>query len=373
MADLNAAKPDEDDAALLAAEVAEPLVLQEPDRSPDFVEPVPPKPAVKRQSGLSGFIVGGALLAAAGFATAKYVFPDSGAQSAAAVSALTERLDATETVSGKNQTDIAALSNRSPDTALLSRLSEVEASLPMISALDARLTAMEERLAAIEAASTAGVGAPAAALAALDTEIKALKAEVLARDGTTPLATKDMLAASAAAQAKLDTAEAATIAAAKQATLSHVRAAFESGSPLGPALEGLRAMGAEVPAALIDAEAGLPSLLTLQDSFAEPARAALDASIRSDMGEGWTSRLTSFLRTQSGARSLTPREGADPDAVLSRAEAAIKNGKLQGALDELSSLPQAGIDAMAPWVAEATRRLATEKAIDDLSATLNGQ
>jgi hypothetical protein len=371
MADAEIAKPGEDDAALLAAEATDPSVLQEPDREQDFAQPTPEKAVVKRQYSLFGFVIGGALLAGAGFAAAKYAFPDSGADSA--IAALSARLDAAATLDAKTQSDIAALSNRAPDTTLLDRLSQVEASLPLVSALEDRLATLEERLTAIEAASATGVGAPAAALAAIDREIKALKAQVVARDAATLIPSEDILAASATAQARLDAAESATIAAAKQAALSHVRAAFESGSPLGPALQGLRSLGADVPAMLTDAENSFPSLLALQDSFAEPARAALDASIRSDMGEGWVNRLTSFLRTQSGARSLTPHDGADPDAVLSRAEAAIKNGQVKGALDELSSLPPAGIEAMAVWVAQATRRLAAEQAINDLSATLSGQ
>ena len=128
-----------------------------------------------------------------------------------------------------------------------------------------------------------------------------------------------------------------------------------------------------MPEPLAGAVDGLPTLLALQDGFAEPARAALDASIRADMGEGWADRLSAFLRSQSGARSLTPREGADPDAVLSRAEAALRRGDLTASLAELASLPPAGAEAMAAWVADATRRLAAEQAITDLSATLNGQ
>ena len=91
------------------------------------------------------------------------------------------------------------------------------------------------------------------------------------------------------------------------------------------------------------------------------------------MGDGWASRLTSFLRSQSGARSLTPHEGTDADAVLSRAEAALREGQIKAALAELAGLPPAGAELMKPWIADATRRLDTEQAISDLSATLNGQ
>ena len=132
-------------------------------------------------------------------------------------------------------------------------------------------------------------------------------------------------------------------------------------------------MGADVPASLAATTKAVPTLLSLLDGFAPFARAALDASIRADMGDGWAGRLTSFLRSQSGARSLTPHEGTDPDAVLSRAEAALREGQIKAVLAELSGLPPAGAAAMAPWVADATRRIDTEQAISELSATLNGQ
>ena len=97
------------------------------------------------------------------------------------------------------------------------------------------------------------------------------------------------------------------------------------------------------------AETGVPSLATLQDSFAEAARAALEAALRADMGDSWTDRAMSFFRTQTGARSLTPREGSDPDAILSRAEAALAKGDLVTTLAELDSLPEVARTAMADW------------------------
>ena len=389
MANAENAKPSENvsenDGALLAVEATDPVILQEPDRVRDAEEPLvangsanPVQKPVKRQGGLVGFLVGGAIVAGAGFGVAKYAFPQTDATEAIAV--LQTQLDAMATDDAALRIEIADIAARpvpvTPDATLGDRVAALETALsdrPDTAMFESRLTTLEDRLTAIEAASVGGEGPAAAGLAAIDREMKALRSELDAQKGAGSALTADIEAASAAAQGRIDAAEAAAQSAARQAALSHVRAAIESGAAIGPALDGLKTLGAEIPATLAGAADGLPTLLALQDGFADPARAALDASVRADMGEGWTDRLSAFLRSQSGARSLTPREGTDPDAVLSRAEAALRSGDLKTALVELAGLPPAGVEAMAGWVADATRRLNAEKAIADLSATLNGQ
>jgi hypothetical protein len=101
---------------------------------------------------------------------------------------------------------------------------------------------------------------------------------------------------------------------------------------------------------------GVPSLAALVDAFPPAARDALDASIRATMGEGALDRVSAFLRVQTGARSLEPRAGDDPDAVLSRAEAALRAGDLETTLAELTALPEAGQAAMADWIQAARTR-----------------
>lgn len=375
MADAENAKPTEDDAALLAVEATEPVVLQEPDRSADTGDTgvvAKPAPPAKQKSGLLGFVLGGALLAGGGFAAARYALPDTG--SADAIAALQAKLDAQIAGEAVLRSDIDALAARpAPDATVSDRLATLESAVAEVSAMAAQLTGLQDRLAGIEAASGSGDGPPAAVLAAIGREMKALQAQIDAQKGAAPAIAADVAAASDAAEARIVAAELAAETAAKQAALSHFSAAFESGAPLGPALDGLKALGADIPPALTAAMDGVPTLLSLQEGFAESARAALDASIRADMGNGWASRMTSFLRTQTGARSLTPQEGPDPDAVLSRAEAALKNGQIKETLAELAGLPPEGSDAMSTWVADATRRMDTEQAISELSATLNGQ
>jgi len=67
-----------------------------------------------------------------------------------------------------------------------------------------------------------------------------------------------------------------------------------------------------------------------------------------------------------GARSVAPREGDDPDAVLSRAEAAVRSGDLDTALTEIAALPDVAQSAIADWQANAETRLEAKSAADDL-------
>jgi hypothetical protein len=78
-----------------------------------------------------------------------------------------------------------------------------------------------------------------------------------------------------------------------------------------------------------------------------------------------------FLRAQLGVRSLEPREGDDADAILSRAEAALAEGRLGDALAEIETLPEGARAAMSGWAAEATARRDALAAAEALSAELN--
>ena len=159
-----------------------------------------------------------------------------------------------------------------------------------------------------------------------------------------------------------------------RAALGRIHAAVDGGGPFGSAVTELSETGHEVPAVLADAAAsGIPTLPDLQRSYPAAARAALDAALRADMGESWTERATAFLRTQTGARSLTPLEGNDPDAILSRAEAALNQGQLAPALAELGALPDAAKVPLSDWIAAAEQREAAIAALASLSTALNAE
>jgi hypothetical protein len=161
--------------------------------------------------------------------------------------------------------------------------------------------------------------------------------------------------------------------AAAQAAWAAIQGAIDGGGEYSAALTELQNLTqADVPMAVADNAAdGVPTLAELQRSFAPAAREAVKASIRSDIEGSTMDRLTAFLRVQTGARSLEPREGDDPDAILSRAEAALQDGDLETVLTLVGELPEPGQAAMADWVARAESRLATLSGAAELGNRLN--
>lgn len=229
-----------------------------------------------------------------------------------------------------------------------------------------RLAALEDRLVAVESRPSTESGSfDPAILSQLTAEIETLR--------------RGLEAQKTAAQAMVTEAEAVrSDAAAKaqsvllQAALTKVEAAIQNGAPFTEPLRLLTDAGVAVPAILTDAaENGVPTTTTLADSFDEPARAALEESLRGNMGSTWPERVGSFLRAQTGARSLTPKEGDDPDAILSRANAAVAAGDIAAALTEIAALPEAAQTALSAWVEQAKLRLDAQAATVELATALS--
>ncbi len=350
-------------------EMAEAVALKEPVRQAE-TPPSPPPPEMKpapKRSGLTGGILGGLIAAGLGFALAQVV---PGGWPIKDTSALEAQLATQSAELSALKAQIASLP--APDAGLATRVAALEAAPADLSSLADRIAALETRLSAIESLPADGSAtsvATAEALRSLQAEVEALKASggsgqgaQLASEAEARLKEAEAQAAALKAQAE-DLAKAATA----RAALGRLQAALDSGAPFGAALGDLGAVPEVLKAS---AEQGLPTLASLQASFPEAARAALDAALRNDMGESWTDRVGSFLRTQTGARSLTPREGTDPDAILSRAEAAVAGGDLAAALTEISALPEVAQTALAEWRGLAEQRLAGAAAIAALAASI---
>lgn len=154
------------------------------------------------------------------------------------------------------------------------------------------------------------------------------------------------------AQAQADAAQSKAKQILAQAAASRILAALDSGAPFADAAKDLTQSGvAALPLVLAQAApSGVPSLAMLRADFPVAARQVL-ADSRSNSDD---TGLVAFVKRQLGARSVTPREGPGTDAVLSRAEAALGAGDLDGALNEISALSDA--PALASWLAAAKRR-----------------
>ena len=83
--------------------------------------------------------------------------------------------------------------------------------------------------------------------------------------------------------------------------------------------------------------------------------------------------LTNFLKAQTNARSIEARDGDDPDAVLSRANAEVEAGRIAEALSQIETLPDAGREAraMADWLNRANAYTQAQSALTDLSSGQN--
>lgn len=399
------------------------LVLEEPDKdqvaeektagepesemTPDVSEPAPPPtetplpgqdpatpakppsaPAQQagRSGGFLGMLLGGFVAAAIGFGLARFVIPDGWppgagsarqdaiAQNAAAIAELDSKINtltqAAPSVPAADMSDeLSAIRNIAAEAmATAQDAKDAAGSAQDASDLTSRLAAIEERIGALEQRPASEAGADVALVGQLANDVQSLKAELDAQKASAEKAAADMAAAAEAAKAEAEAEATATL---LRASLAQVEAALQSGAPYAGALQQLSDAGIAIPPALTEtAEDGAPTVASLTEGFAQPARLALEASLRANMGDTMTERLGSFLRSQTGARSLTPQEGDDPDAILSRIEAATAAGDLQKALEEAATLPEPAQTALAEWVTQVQHRIATEQAALGLAAEL---
>ncbi|MDE3123359.1 MAG: hypothetical protein KGK00_16415 [Paracoccaceae bacterium] len=396
-----AGEPEVSEAAVVEEPAAEPVAT---DPVPENVEPPPApqppeaQPAPKRGGGWIGPILGGVIAAGIGFGAAHYVVPQGWPLGPAPhqLDALNQRLAADEAAlkaatAERESLKSALTSVQGAAASLDARLktaedqagaaaTQVDALKAQISALQKDIAGLDDRVTKLEARPIAAAGAAGssdatAVLTALRTQIAdQQKANADLADQVKALSDKANARIDAAeqeAKAAKAQAEATSQSALAQAALTRVQTAIDLGGPFEGPLSALAAQGVTVPEALSSVAAkGVVTQAALQSQFAPAARVALEASIKATMGDGIGSRLMAFLRTQTGLHSLKPRKGNDPDAILSRAEADVRNADLSAALKEIATLPPAGQTAMQDWTAKAKARLAAVDAMTALAQTV---
>ncbi|WP_347267674.1 hypothetical protein [Paracoccus sp. (in: a-proteobacteria)] len=231
----------------------------------------------------------------------------------------------------------------------------------VLNELTARLSAQQQRLDELSARPAVDPGAEqrmqefAAQAEAVQQQVTAAADEAKQR----------LAAAEAQAQSLADSAESANRRAQAATAAAALQAALKSGGARDQALAALAAAGVEPPAALTG---DVPTLDQLRGDFPAANREALAAALKAAPETGVMDRLGNFLRVQTGARSVEPREGEDADAVLSRANAALDLGNVQGALDQIATLPPAAQEAMSAWTARARSWVDANAALAALAA-----
>ncbi|WP_296764421.1 hypothetical protein [Sediminimonas sp.] len=327
----------------------------------------PANPPARRGGGAWALLLGGAVVAALGFAAGNYAIPDPRldalrgdlSDQQQAVSALRD------TVAELQQRDPAPQDGRVDD--LADTIEAADARTDTVSQsvddLKSRLSALSDRLEAVE---NRPIPAPDSgeADAASRAELAALREALAAqREEIDKLAEK---AAQREAAAEVTAQHAMT-----RAALSRIDAALDAGTGFAPALADLRAAGVDVSGDLVAvAEDGVETYSSLQSRFPDLAREAL-AAARSTGADGPQGDVMAFLRAQLGLRSLEPRPGDDPDAVLSRAEAALRDGRLTDTLAEIEQLPEPARVVLSDWVGDVVARRNAVAAAEALAQELN--
>lgn len=346
---------------LAAAETIDAKVVEE--SPPSGVPAAPPK-----RRGWIGAFFGGAVAAIFGFALAQYV-PNG--WPFAAISDLSAHVSAQQVQIAALQSELAKIPLKATtDPTVLDRIAALESqSAPDVSQIENRLIDLQSRLTAIELTPTDG---SAASIAALKTEVQDLRNAGMVGGAELAAATEAGLQeAQKAAAAVTANAEQLAKTARNLAAFGQLQMAYDTGAAFAGALTELASEIDPIPAVLsVNAATGLPTLNVLKADFPAAARLALDAALRNQLGQSWSERATNFLRSQTGARSLNPREGLDPDAILSRAEAALNAADLKTVLTELDALPPDAQPALAAWRAKAETRIAANDAIAVIAAKL---
>ena len=352
------------EADIVAPEIVETPAVEDPvsEIEPEILEPVieateiPATPFAEpaKLGSAMPAILGGLVAGAIGFGAAYFVLPKPDTTLLAQISA-----QASEIAELRDQ--IAA---STPD------LSGVEAAQAATAdamvAADGRITALETRL--NDLSNRAG-DSGSVSTAAYEAELDALRSEMENLRGT---AIAELESAREQAAEIENNAEAAARAATGRASLARIQSGMETGAPLGEALDDLAAaLQADVPAALTAVRDGTPTLAALQSDFPALARAALATARAEGVSGEAEGGFASFLRNQFDVRSVAPKDGDGTDAILSRAEATLRQGRLTDALAEVGALPEVARAELSDWIALAEARADALAAAATLSTSLN--
>jgi len=315
--------------------------------------PPPVTPAAepeKRGSVFWPMLFGGIIAGGIGFAVAEYdLLEQAGMRPAdSSQSNLTDMIAAQEArIKALEETDPA------PAPTDDAALQEVQA---LVAELATRVDDLGNRPAA-EAPAPVDTSAFEEELAALQSSVETQ------RDEIQRLLDNALSVEEATAQA----AQAATL----QSALGRIVSAVTTGQPFEAEIADLKANGIQdVPPALADTAAtGVVTAANLQDRFPDAARASL-AAARAASPDVDGGGIGGFFKQQLGARSVAPRDGDDPDAILSRAEAAMRDGRLADALAEVKALPPEAQEPLSEWLSDAQARHDAQDAVQTLTQRL---
>ena len=343
-------------------------------------QPVPQQAQRSQIFGLFGFMFAGLLVALASFGGAQY---SSGNWPFERIATDFEARLATQSdeISALN----ALIASYDDTTALQDLQAQIDGMRTIVTDLAALQVEIEQlfgiqnetidRVAALEGKLTSQSGINPAANAEITryaTALKLVQTQISEQNNAIAEQRAGIAELSAAVELTQQETKSATHQSLTDGTISQVIGALESGAPFAFAIAGLQDFdNLLTPALVAAAPYGVPTADALARAFPEQSRTALIAARTTSTSQAsGSNRVGDFLRSQLGMRSITPRAGNDPDAVLSRAEAAIQAGQVSNALSALTALPDSARTSMAGWIEQAELRQAAQLAVAALSQQL---
>ena len=343
-------------------------------------QPVPQQAQRSQFFGLFGFMFAGLLVALASFGGAQYSsgnwpFERIATDFEARLATQSDEISALNTLIASYD-DTTALQDlqaqidgmRTIVTDLAALQVEIEQLFGVQNETIDRVAALEEKL-----TSQSGINPAAnAEITRYATALKLVQTQISEQNNAIAEQRAGIAELSAAVELTQQETKSATHQSLTDGTISQVIGALESGAPFAFAIAGLQDFETLLTPALVAAAPyGVPTADALARAFPEQSRTALIAARTTSTSQTSSSnRVGDFLRSQLGMRSITPRAGNDPDAVLSRAEAAIQAGQVSNALSALTALPDSARTSMAGWIEQAELRQAAQLAVAALSQQL---
>ena len=343
-------------------------------------QPVPQQAQRSQVFGLFGFMFAGLLVALASFGGAQYSsgnwpFERIATDFEARLATQSDEISALNTLIASYD-DTTALQDlqaqidgmRTIVTDLAALQVEIEQLFGVQNETIDRVAALEEKL-----TSQSGINPAAnAEITRYATALKLVQTQISEQNNAIAEQRAGIAELSAAVELTQQETKSATHQSLTDGTISQVIGALESGAPFAFAIAGLQDFETLLTPALVAAAPyGVPTADALARAFPEQSRTALIAARTTSTSQASSSnRVGDFLRSQLGMRSITPRAGNDPDAVLSRAEAAIQAGQVSNALSALTALPDSARTSMAGWIEQAELRQAAQLAVAALSQHL---
>lgn len=244
---------------------------------------------------------------------------------------------------------------------------------PDVSALTQRIDALEKRPTASADAGDARKEL-ADRIAALEQKVSAVSGNSQAAQELRSEVDQLKQQVNSVSQTVSERQDAAATAQALVLAAGQLRASLSGGQPFQQDLQAVRALnisdsGVTQP---LDAVApyaakGIPTRAQLTDRFQPLAGEIVRADIRGE-GNSWIDTAVGKLSTlvtvrQEGGGVV----GTTANAIVARAEAALNEGNLAKAVEELSALQGPAAQAAAPWLADAKARLAADQAARQLN------